>query len=339
LEAEAVISSWREEARRELAQIKASSSGWSYRHRGTTCVEPTVLASLALLASGDAESRELDLGHGQAAGLWLRALQRPDGRVPVSATVDAPGWSTPLAIVLWQVVSGHKAQRDRAARWLTEFSGTTDDRGQNQQNGSTGKGRESTGWPWVEGTHSWIEPTAMAVLALCGAGFGEHERVGRGIQLIADLALPHGGWNCGNKIVFGRELRPQPVPTALSLLALAARRERSQAAVRGVDYLRQMSTALRSPVSLGWSLLALRAYGAIPAEADALLLHAFRARPLRSDCDPVRSLALLLLASADPGVSMLLLPAPTEPFVALRSAQGRSLAERKARYVERCANS
>ena len=33
-------------------------------------------------------------------------------------------------------------------------------------------GHDSTliGWPWVEGTHSWIEPTAWAVLALKSVG-------------------------------------------------------------------------------------------------------------------------------------------------------------------------
>jgi len=135
----------------------------------------------------------------------------------------------------------------------------------------------------------------MSILALCRAGLGNHSRVANGTRLILDRALPHGGWNCGNTTVFGRELRPQPVPTAVSLLALAAQGDCFPAATRGVDYLRRAVAGLRAPISLGWSLLALRAHQAMPAGADTALERAF------SECtgrlDPVRSLALLLLAS------------------------------------------
>jgi hypothetical protein len=121
--------------------------------------------------------------------------------------------------------------------------------------------------------------------------------------MILDRALPHGGWNCGNKTVFGRELRPQPVPTAVSLLALAAQGIRSPAATRGVDYLQRALPGLRAPISLGWSLLALRAHQAMPPGADTALERAF------SDCagrlDSVRSLALLLLASRQESPSLL----------------------------------
>ena len=50
--------------------------------------------------------------------------------------------------------------------------------------------------------------------------------------MIIDRALPHGGWNYGNKVVFGHELRPQPGPTGMALLALATRARQRDGRVR-----------------------------------------------------------------------------------------------------------
>ena len=103
------------------------------------------------------------------------------------------------------------------------------------------------GWPWVEATHSWLEPTALAILALCRGGLAEHPRVKAGVDLILDRALEAGGWNYGNKAVFGTELRPQPGPTGLALLALAAVGTRREAVSRGLTYLREAARDLRAP--------------------------------------------------------------------------------------------
>jgi hypothetical protein len=119
--------------------------------------------------------------------------------------------------------------------------------------------------------------------------------------MLLDRAVPHGGWNCGNTVVFGHELRPQPVPTALSLLALEAQGDRSMVAARGVDYLRDAWSGLRAPISLGWSLLALRARHALPHGAETALAQAFAGCAGRDHSDVVRSLAMLLLASAEEG--------------------------------------
>ena len=83
------------------------------------------------------------------------------------------------------------------------------------------------GWPWVADTHSWLEPTAVAILALRREGKVDHPRVREGLRLIRDRAIPTGGWNYGNNIAFGRDLRPQPAPTGIALLALAGIEGRS----------------------------------------------------------------------------------------------------------------
>jgi len=294
--------SWQEQARRELAEIKSGRCGWSYRRGGVPCVEPTVLASLALLVSGNQESSSDDLSLSRGAADWMATIQRPDGRLPVAQHLDGPGWTTPFAILLWCALGVHNSERARAVGWLLEVPGNVGPRDA-ESRAILGHDPSLTGWPWVEGTHSWVEPTAVSVLALCRAGLSHHPRVAQGTRVILDRALPHGGWNCGNKIVFGRELRPQPVPTAVSLLVLASQGNRSEAATCGVDYLKRAIGSLRAPISLGWSLLALRAHQATPPGADAALEQAYTERA--GSVDPVRSLALILLASREESLSFL----------------------------------
>ncbi len=292
-ENESLNPSWQEQARRELAGIKSTRCGWSYRRNGAPSVEPTALAGLALLMSGNAESRGDDLRQCRFAADWLVSIQRPDGRLPISQVLEGPGWTTPFGVLFWYALGVHERARARAIAWILTVAGNTAPRDANART-IVGHDPALPGWPWVEGTHSWVEPTAMSMLALCRVGLGSHPRVANGVELILDRALPRGGWNCGNKTAFGRELRPQPIPTAVSLLALAAKGVRAPAATRGVDYLRRTVPGLHAPVSLGWSLLALRAHQAMPPDGDAALAHACSEY---GGYDSVRSLALLLLAS------------------------------------------
>jgi hypothetical protein len=77
------------------------------------------------------------------------------------------------------------------------------------------------GWPWVSGTHSWVEPTSLALLAMGREGRAGHPRAREGVRVLIDRAIPGGGWNVGNTVVFGTRLRPSPGPSGLALLALA----------------------------------------------------------------------------------------------------------------------
>ena len=180
------------------------------------------MACLAMLASGDEQTSPRDIETSQESARWLTSVQRPDGSLPVTEGLDSPGgWPTAHALLLWNVVAGYQATVDRSRTWLLDRKGEVIPIDGNAKK-VVGHDSRLVGWPWVEATHSWLEPTAMAILALCRVGLAGHPRVKAGVELILDRALDSGGWNYGNKSVFGTELRPQPGPTGLALLALAA---------------------------------------------------------------------------------------------------------------------
>ena len=76
----------------------------------------------------------------------------------------------------------------------------------------------------LEENRAWLEPTAMALLALKHTGHDAHVRAREAVDLLHDRLLPNGGSNYGNTFVFGQELRPHVQPTGLALLALTGER-------------------------------------------------------------------------------------------------------------------
>ncbi len=163
------------------------------------------------------------------------------------------------------------------------------------------------GWPWVAGTHSWLEPTVLAVIGLDREGLRSHPRVAEGYRLIEDRAIKGGGWNYGNKSAFGHPLRPQPGPTGMALVALARLDSgpRPVTVREAIAYLGETLPHIRSSVSLGWGLLGLRVWNCAPPadETDAWLAEAYRRATGLPDA--AVKLAMLLLAGGDHGLEFI----------------------------------
>ncbi len=288
---------WIVSARRELLAHRSLDGGWSYRRGADSRAEPTALAGLALLAGdgdGDGDEGPATTSALLGASDWLAARQRPDGSIGVAASLPAPGWMTPDAILLWKALGARDDCVRSASNWLLGQKGRTLDRTDDPQK-IAGHDTTLVGWPWVDDTHSWLEPTALAVLALGRVGLERHPRVQEGLRLIRDRAIEPGGWNYGNKSVFGRPLRPQPQPTGLALLALAGIDARSERIDRAVGYLLKALPDVRASASLGWALVGLRAWGESPSDATGWLSEAFTKVTGRADAAP--KLACLLLAA------------------------------------------
>jgi hypothetical protein len=286
---------WRQRARCELLALRRRSNTWAYRAGGLPSVEPTVLACLGLLAGSGTPDVVGACCH------WLAGMQAPDGSLGLAPGQRTPGWTTPLGLLLWQSEGGHQGEADRAVSWLLRQEGVRISPADDPDH-IVGHDTMLAGWPWVAGTHSWLEPTAMAVLALCRAGLGRHPRVEEGDHLIRDRAIATGGWNYGNKAAFGHPLRPQPAPTGLALLALAHRDERTPTVARAIQYLQDALPGLRAASSLGWGLLGLRAWSSAPEEAERWLAEAYLRSTGRSDA--AMKLSLLLLAGGEHALAL-----------------------------------
>lgn len=282
--------SWTSEAVEQLAACQH----WGYRGGSPGASEPTALAALALLGNQrqEAATRALD---------WLAATQNRDGGVGVGAEQAAPAWTTSLAVLAWSAANkslaesepGYRRSTDRAIAWLLNAEGVALPR-------TSELGHDSTivGWPWVLGTHSWLEPTAWAVLALEATGNSANRRARDGVRMLVDRLLPTGGANYGNTYVLGQKLRPQIEPTGLALLALAAERDVLGRIEASCKYLLSAVSADTPAISLSYALLGLAAHQQLPASATMWLSAAYD-RTVAQGNSPLK-LALLTLAALGP---------------------------------------
>lgn len=277
---------WIESAETSLLRLRNNDAGWGYYSGGASFTEPTVICSLALLAgrcSGNDEAVT-------EAARWLAEIQHPDGWVGVGTCPSTVAWPTPYAIVLWTNLKGFDSEIKRARSWLLTQKGQ-----RLPKMGVFGHDVTLEGWPWISGTHSWLEPTAWAVMALRRSHFPHHPRTEEGIKLIQDRAIESGGWNYGNKTVFGHDLRPQPAPTGLAMLALAHLKSHRESLTSSPKYLREVLQKIRSPISLSWGILGLTAWGTRPEKSFDWLTESFL--KLGEETKLTLSLGSLLLAA------------------------------------------
>lgn len=223
--------------------------------------DSTAWGILAVKACGGSE--EL-LDHSRRL---LMHEQRPDGRLCVNNIHPASYWPTPLAILAWQDSQFCREAQQRAVRFLLETTGFHFPR---TSDAVSAHDSLLKGWPWVDETHSWVEPTAISVMALRATGHGHHDRIKEAVRMLLDRQLPHGGWNYGNTLVFERELHPMPESTGAALAGLAGMVERNTV-MPSLKYLQAEVMRLRTPISLGWSLLGLAAWKLSPPNAEALV--------------------------------------------------------------------
>ncbi len=286
---------WTQSAREQMLALRCPTGGWGYRAASTACVEPTVLGCLSLAASDGATVSEATKARLEEDSRWIGHLQQADGAIGVSADLPRPQWPTALAVLLWIRVGDQEQAVGRSLQWLMRREGNSF----SKPPGSVlGHDTSISGWPWVAGTHPWLEPTAMAMLALSLGGYARHTRVASGVHLVLDRAIAGGGWNVGNSAVFGRPLRPHPAPTGLALLALrAAGQEESRAVTKACSYLERALPVTRSPESLCWGILGWTAWRTRMEGSDQWLAQSFHSSPTLNT-SPTRLAYLLLAAHA-----------------------------------------
>jgi hypothetical protein len=197
-----------------------------------------------------------------AACQRLAHEQLSDGRVTMIINRPETFWPTSLALMAWLTVPGFEIEADRAAKFLLSISGKHFPR---KEDSPLAHDSALKGWPWIENTHSWIEPTSLAVLALKSAGYTRHERVLEAEKMILDRQISSGGWNYGNTRVFGTQLMPIPECTGHALSALADSVDRKNVAL-SIDYLNGEAERFRTPLALAWTIMGLGAWANRPAD-------------------------------------------------------------------------
>ncbi len=269
----------------QLKERALASGGFASKPRDDYRPDATCWAILAL--RDDPASQDLVM-RGRAR---LAADQLPDGKVCVSRDHPETVWPTSLAVFAWHQSQEYEKNQALAVQFLISSSGRHWPR---KADSPIVNDTSLKGWPWTDNAYSWVEPTALAMIALKLAGYGDQARVQEGTRLLLDRQLPNGGWNFGNTIVFGHELSPMPMTTGIALDAL--KDETPYEPIQGsLSYLKSRIASLDTPLSLGWSLLGIGAWQARPQQAKALIYNCLKRQDRHGAYDTC-SLALLLVA-------------------------------------------
>lgn len=247
----------------ELRKRFLREGGFASRPGGKYRPDATAWAITALSLAGT--KREFL----QSSRIRLINDQLDDGRVTISAEHPDVIWPTPLAIIALHGSDEFDAPRAKAIAFLLH---TTGEHWVKKPDQAIDHDTAIKGWPWVVNTHSWVEPTALSMIALIISGYGMHQRTQEAQRMLLDRQLPKGGWNYGNTRVFGKELRPMPETTGIALAALGGEAPESMIA-KSISYLETNRERMHTPLSLGWSILGLSACGKRPHKVNKSVIH------------------------------------------------------------------
>lgn len=236
-----------------MEQLARHTPG-GYSPDGEAASEPTALAGIALLKGGNRSAA-------LSAADWLAERQSANGSLGVLASQSSPCWPTSLAILFWQQLepAKYRDQIKLAVAWSLNEKGET-----HVQRGYIGHDTTLVGWSWAADTHSWLEPTAMFVMALKAVGKSQHPRTREAVRLLVDRLLPSGGCNYGNTVVLGQELLPHVQPTGIVMMALAGEELADPRLAKSLEYLQSELSAETTTASLCYGLLGLAAHQQTP---------------------------------------------------------------------------
>jgi len=239
-----------------LRRSQNPDGGWSYYTGKRSWLEPTFYGALVL--------------HGDPAAdrAWslIKSWQQPDGSWPPTAGAAISGWGAALCLTMAQIRGEIDGTFLKGLAYLRKTAGTESEiwRRALAKFGLVDPGRNLSlkGWPWKQGTSSWVEPTAHTLIALKKAYTAlpapeVAERIRSGQALLLDVRCKDGGWNYGSAWTLGEDQRSYPETTALALLGLQGRAE----AAGSVDLAKGWLQETPSSLARAWITIALRLHG------------------------------------------------------------------------------
>lgn len=248
-----------------LRATQNPDGGWGYFPGKRSWLEPTAYAMLALEGTAASET--------PLARAWqlARSWQLADGSVRPNGDIPDGTWVTALLVTL---ACGRGVQDSNVARsiqWLLGVVGAEHNLAMRAFSSlhllQTRLDVSHEGWPWRSGNASWIEPTALTLVALkkAAAHYPSPEldrRVKEGEALVLSRRCSDGGWNSGNPNVYNYDLPSYPESTGLALLGLQGRSGPELS--RPLQVARQFRAETKSSLAKAWLAIALRCHGENP---------------------------------------------------------------------------
>lgn len=246
--------------RDRLVAAANPSGGWPYYRARSSRIEPTSWALLALSGPVRPGAAPAAPAVGSAHLEFLKSIQNGSGLlVDPGSPVANFGWNGLALLALDGAGFGDEPFIDRLTAALVSSKGVPleNDPGLAEQD------NQLQAWSWIAGTFSWVEPTALAVLALKRRRERRPEaaltRIGEAERMLLDRVCPTGGWNYGNSSVLGQDLRAYVPTTALSLLALQDRAGEPRVEM-SLDWLSRHATSERSSMALSLAAICLSVF-------------------------------------------------------------------------------
>jgi len=268
-----------------LSAARNADGGWGYYTGKTSRLEPTVWIAL-----GPSD-------HAAPALRWLQSKRTAAGWCPDDPQAPINYTFNGLALLALLNATGTSAHAEQLAHSLTSVKGLAFGPSEVMRQDNS-----LQAWSWVDGTFSWVEPTACCLLALKRArqlgviaGSTIEARIAVGEQMLADRACDGGGWNYGNAHVFDKNLAAHGPTTALTLLALQDRRD-LPAVKAGLTYLEAHAESERSGLALGLASICLKVFGRHTASVGRAITA--QQQPSLALGNAV-TLATLLIATSD----------------------------------------
>jgi hypothetical protein len=278
-----------------INQLSLKEGGFCIRPAAAYRADATAWAAIAL------KTMQIHKPAVMAACRRLAHSQMEDGRVALSPDYPIASWPTSLAIMAWEGFPEFEKQKLQAVRFLLSTSGN---RFKNAKQSILGHNTSIMGWPWIDDTHSWVEPTSLALFALEITRNGNHNRAKEARKMLMNRQLNKGGWNYGNTSVFGQELRPMPDSTGMALEALSGHIE--SGIEKSLSYLGEQITDLTTPLSLAWSIIGLSAYNFRPAGVTNLIARCLDKQKIFGGYDGIHFSLLVIAYKGKKGFTKLL---------------------------------
>ncbi len=253
-----------------LLRAQNGDGGWGYASGHASTVEATSAAALALAGTAGAAVAAL-----RRALAWLAVAQHRDGGWGLARDDAESGWQTAWVVLALASHRAAEAVVRRGVAWLLDVQLVRVEKPEDVRWAKATLGIDPAlrGWPWLPGQAGWVEPTALALLALApwAASPDVGPRLDEGVRYLRDRRCRGGGWNVGNPVMFSQALPPRAGPTAWVLLALA-RLAPDTILGEDVTTLQNEMRGDGSASALAWGLLALRVLGRDDPAAAARLL-------------------------------------------------------------------